>query len=81
MSNKIGTGQWTNRRTDERTNGRMDEQIRTDEQKSIKIVKNHIKIQIYEFRVPQLLVLRDSNKIWKNSIFGPKLNFSVVWGT
>ena len=43
-------------------------------QKSVKIFKNHTKIQIHGFLVPQLLVLRDSEKIWKNLICGPKVH-------
>ena len=46
----------------------------------MKIVKNHTKIQIHEFPVPQLLVLRDSEKIRKNLISGPKFDFSGFLG-
>ena len=48
--------------------------------KSLKIVNKCTKIQIHEFLVPQLIVLRDAEIIWKNLIFGPKLHFSVFWG-
>ena len=33
--------------------------------KSVKIVKNHKNIQIHEFQVPRVLVLRDSEKMLK----------------
>ena len=48
-------------------------------QKSVKILKNHTKIQIHEFLIPQLPVLRDSENIWKNLISGPKLYFSAFF--
>ena len=49
-------------------------------QKSVKIVKNHTKIQIHEFLVPQLLGLRDAKKMWKNLIFGQKMHFLWIFG-
>ena len=46
----------------------------------MKIDKSHTKIQIYEFLVPQLVVLRDSEKIWKHLISCQKLHFSEFLG-
>ena len=48
--------------------------------KSVKIIKNHKRMQIYEFLKLQLLGLKDSEKIWKNFILGPRLHFFWMFG-